>query len=261
VWWLSLVACIGALTGAILGVLRLRLRERRFTSPYRGWHAWHHWLGITCVLFVVTWIVSGWLSMDHGRLFSTGRPDAREVRALAPEALGAQFSGPLGLRGVSGNVVEVEWFRFAHREYRRDGSPESQSPFPDSRSTLDSHRYIHPHEVTLWTRRISPDCGAAAPVDGHDAYPMQSIVPGAPVYRVVCGDAWYHVDGANGAVLEKLDPSRRAYRWAYSALHTLDFPALVRRPRLRTLLVVGLCALGFCFSATAVVIGWKRLLA
>ena len=38
-------------------------------------------------------------------------------------------------------------------------------------------------------------------------------MPGAPVYRLVCGDVWYHIDGASGAALEKLDSSRRAYRW------------------------------------------------
>jgi len=60
-------------------------------------------------------------------------------------------------------------------------------------------------------------------------------------------------------VLEKLDRSRRMYRWAYSALHTLDVPDLTARPKLRSALVVVLCALGFGFSVTAVVIGWRRL--
>jgi hypothetical protein len=84
-------------------------------------------------------------------------------------------------------------------------------------------------------------------------------MPHAPVYRVVCGDTWLHIDGANGAMLEKLDPSRRAYRWAYSALHTLDYPALTKRPALRTAIIVLLCAAGLAFSVTAVVIGWRRL--
>jgi hypothetical protein len=81
----------------------------------------------------------------------------------------------------------------------------------------------------------------------------------APAFRSVFGDAWFHFDGASGAMLEKLDASRRAYRWAYSALHTLDFPALAARPSLRTALIVTLCGLGLAFSLTAVVIGWRRL--
>ena len=86
-----------------------------------------------------------------------------------------------------------------------------------------------------------------------------TTMPGAPVYRVVCGTDWFHIDGAGGRVLERLDASRRAYRWLYGALHTLDFPALAARPALRTAVVVSLCAAGFAFSLTAVVIGWRRL--
>jgi hypothetical protein len=84
-------------------------------------------------------------------------------------------------------------------------------------------------------------------------------MPGAPVYRVVCADTWFHIGGANGAVLEKLDPSRRAYRWFYTALHTLDFPAIAAHPTLRTTAIVLPCALGLAFSMTAIVIGWRRL--
>ena len=84
-------------------------------------------------------------------------------------------------------------------------------------------------------------------------------MPDAPVYRSVCSQVWFHLDGANGAMLEKLDPSRRAYRWAYSALHTLDFPALSGRPLLRTVLIVTLCGFGLVFSLTTIVIGWRRL--
>jgi hypothetical protein len=92
-----------------------------------------------------------------------------------------------------------------------------------------------------------------------DDYPAQSIVPGAPVYRSRCGDLWFDIDSADGSVLQRLDPSRRAYRWFYSALHTFDFPVLLAHPRLRDVLIVGLCTLGLVFSITGIVIGWRRL--
>jgi multidrug efflux pump subunit AcrB len=44
-----------------------------------------------------------------------------------------------------------------------------------------------------------------------------------------------------------------------SDLPNVDFPTLLAHPVLRTLLIVGLCALGFAFSITGVVIGWRRL--
>src|SRR5262249_11466080 len=66
VWWLALLAAIGASLGAVIGVSRVERRGSRPASPYRGWQALHHWLGLICMPFVLTWIVSGWLSMDDG---------------------------------------------------------------------------------------------------------------------------------------------------------------------------------------------------
>jgi hypothetical protein len=60
-------------------------------------------------------------------------------------------------------------------------------------------------------------------------------------------------------MMERLDSSRRSYRWLYTGLHTLDFPVLLHHPRLRSALVVILCVLGFVFSATGAVIAWRRL--
>ncbi len=85
-------------------------------------------------------------------------------------------------------------------------------------------------------------------------------MPNTPIYRLVCGDDWFHIDASSGALLEKLDSSRRAYHWLFGALHKLDFPVLTARPALRTALIVVLCGLGFVFSLTAVVIAWRRLL-
>jgi hypothetical protein len=107
--------------------------------------------------------------------------------------------------------------------------------------------------------RLATGCSAPLILADNDDYPAQSVIVGAPVYRARCGDVWFDIDGADGSVLQRLDASRRAYRWFYSALHTLDFPVLMAHPRLRDVLVVGLCALGLAFSVTGIVIGWRRL--
>jgi len=72
VWTLSLLAAVAATLGALLGIVRIKIRHKRVASPYRGWHALHHVIGLISMVFVLTWIFSGWLSMDHGRLFSGG---------------------------------------------------------------------------------------------------------------------------------------------------------------------------------------------
>ena len=108
-------------------------------------------------------------------------------------------------------------------------------------------------------RSAQAGCSAASVLAGNDAYPARSSVPGAPVYRSRCGNLWFDIDGADGSIAQRLDASRRAYRWFYGALHTLDLRVLMAHPRLRDGLIVGLCALGLVFSVTGVVIGWRRL--
>ena len=262
VWTLALGALIAATAGAVLGVLRMQAAHGRLVSPYQGWHAWHHWLGLGCMTFALTWIFSGWLSMDHGRLFSIGKPAATEsvnfASAAAWEKLSAREISLLPAR-----VREIEWFAFDGRIYRRerlDLTSQRLSLAADATQAPEPGRaFLQPDEVTAAVRRLAANCLPAVAVNVIDDYPVHSAMPNAPVYRSVCGDIWFHVDGASGAMLEKLDASRRAYRWAYGALHTLDFPSLIARPLLRTALIVTLCGLGFAFAVTAMVIAWRRL--
>jgi hypothetical protein len=257
VWTLALAALLTALAGAVLGALRLRRVRGRLETPYRGWHAWHHWLGLVCAVFVLTWIASGWLSMDHGRLFSTGKLEPVESSALRGPAAPYDVSVSAGLPA---GAREIEWFVFGGRAYRRERFDAATQRLVALNGPPTADRaFLQPHEITGAARRLSSACEDAAVINAGDAYAIASATPGAPVYRVVCADTWLHIDGASAEALEKLDASRRAYRWFYSALHTLDFPALAARPVLRTVSIVLLCALGLAFSATAVVIGWSRI--
>ena len=87
VWSLSLAALITALAGSLLGILKVKAApEGRIVSPYQGWHKWHHLLGLACMVFVLTWIFSGWLSMDSGRLFSTGTLTPEEAASICQRA-------------------------------------------------------------------------------------------------------------------------------------------------------------------------------
>lgn len=262
VWSLSLVALIAAISGSLLGVLRVKMAHRHVVSPYSGWQKWHHVLGLACMTFVLTWIFSGWLSMDHGRLFSTGRLSAAETAATAFTP--AWESMPAhGARAISAEAKEVEWFVFDRTFYRRDrtGLHAQRLVSLDAGMSGSSpqREFLGPGEISAFVARMASGCNLPLMVGAGDNHATAASVPKAPVYRSVCGSVWFHIDGASGAILERLDPSRRAYRWFYSALHTMDFPILTARPALRSALVVTLCGFGFAFSLTGVVIGWYRL--
>ncbi|MCK1369041.1 PepSY domain-containing protein [Bradyrhizobium sp. 62] len=262
VWTLSLLALIAALLGAVLGLARIKPRSGLIGSPYRGWHALHHLIGLAAMVFVLSWIFSGWLSMDHGRLFSRGQLTSAESSVMNASPNWAAAAS-LDRQPVSPLAREIEWFAFNGTLYRRDRTglagqtliKAGDAPRDGPTGSLDVQ------EVQGLTARLAAGCGAPSVLADNDDYPAQSNVPGAPVYRSYCGDLWFDIDGADGNLLQRLDSSRRAYRWFYGALHTLDFPVLLARPLLRDGLVVGLCTLGLLFSITGIVIGWRRLVA
>jgi hypothetical protein len=259
VWTLSLFALISALSGAALGILRASLKQWHVTSPYRGWHAWHHWLGLGSTIFLLTWIFSGWLSMDHGRLFSTGRLNATESAAFGiPSSWDALSARETGIAAAP--ALEIEWFQFGGHTYRRARmSSDTQHLSAPGTIPANDHAFLEPLDLAPLAEKLGRNCSPAITVQHGDDYPQPSAMPGAPTYRIVCGDTWFNVDGSNGETLEKLDASRRAYRWLYQGLHTLDFPTLMPHPALRTNLIILLCAIGAAFSVTAIVIGWRRL--
>jgi len=259
-WWLALLATIGACLGAVIGVSRIERGGSRFYSPYRDWQAWHHWLGLICMPFVVSWIVSGWLSMDSGRLFSTGETAPSQLRAIAGVPDWRQMPRD-ELRSVSTAAKEVEWFVFGGHIYRRERlDPRQQRLFiSGANGAVVERAFLRTDEIDSALRSIGNACGPAFQIEADDAYATASAMPGAPVFRAVCADVWFHVDGSNGSVLEQLDPSRRAYRWLFTGLHRLDFPILTARPALRTALIVLLCGCGVIFSLTGIVIAQRRL--
>jgi len=260
VWWISLLAILAALSGAIVGPLRFKIVRNRLVSRYRRWHAWHHWIGLICAIFVMTWIVSGWLSMDHGRLFPEGGLGESEADRIAGEPAWNELTSTV-LASLPPVTREVEWFAFGGRIYQRErtGINAQKLSVAASANNVPPHAFLEAGEVNAVFSRAVEGCTHTTIVKPDDDYPVASDVTDAPVYRSICGDVWYHLDGASGANLEKLDARRRTYRWLYRALHTLDFPVLVARPGLRTVVIVGLCAFGVAFSITGIVIGWRRL--
>jgi len=254
VWTLSLLASIAALLGAVLGIIRIKVRGGLLGSPYRGWHALHHIIGLVSTVFVLTWIFSGWLSMDHGRLFSRG--------VLTPAEAGVTNAVPdwrtvPSARREPSTAREVEWFAFNGDVYRRERVDLDRQVLV--RSNREKQGSLSVQEVGGLMARLAAGCDTPLALAGNDDYPAQSAIVGSPVYRSRCGDVWFDIDSADGAVLQRLDASRRGYRWFYSALHTLDFSVLMMHPHLRDVLIVGLCALGLVFSITGIVIGWRRL--
>jgi uncharacterized iron-regulated membrane protein len=269
VWWLSLIALLASVAGTWLGIhrfLKTRATGRAGWSPFRGWMRWHHVIGLFASVIVLVWIFSGWLSMDHGRLFSKGAVAAdRAARFQGMPLDSIARSVPAGFLDRMGSPAEIRFGAVAGR------------PFASARGgRLASTRILWldaPHAAptpaippsvliaglkAAWPRTAlireaptaAPDFYAVAESLGQTAVPIN--VGELRALRV-------YVDAATGQLLVVMDPSRRAYAWVFYALHSFNFPALLAHPTTRAALVVVLMLIGLAFTSTGAVIGIQRL--
>jgi PepSY-associated TM region len=81
-WWLSLLATIGAVIGVIIGLVGLGRGP-----AYQGLQRWHHITGLMFAPFLLAWIFSGFLSMDSGTLFAHSDTLFRALHKLEFEPL------------------------------------------------------------------------------------------------------------------------------------------------------------------------------
>lgn len=269
VWYGSLIGVAGALTGIVLGITRLRFRKPYPSgrhSPFRGWMYWHHILGVGCSWFVLTWIFSGWLSMDHGRLFA--KPDATRIereRFMGGPFKPERFAKP-SLPAEMAGAKEIEFIQVAGEAfYRVRIDAERQRVVAAAENSKVGSEWAQ----SLLTRAAQSVFDSVRllgvdRLDRNDAYHYTTDVSTPPaMLRFRFDDpakTWLHIDPASGVIVEKVDASRRLYRWLFNGLHRLDFPFLAERPTLRRTCILALCALGFVFSVTGTVIAYRRLL-
>jgi uncharacterized iron-regulated membrane protein len=270
VWWVSLAALLTSIAGTWLGLhryLKNRASGRAGLSPFRGWMRWHHVIGLFASIVVLGWMFSGWLSMDHGRLFSRAGVAAAQsermrgmplsaiaeattlemLRSLGPAAvieLNAVAGQPLlTIRGGAGSTdSRLLWIRTGQR---------SAAPIP-SRLLLTGLEAVWPA-----TQVIPIDQSSAT----DELYRLAESVPDDALAARAgkAGEMGVYVDRFSGQLLAVMDPSRRVYAWVYYGLHTLNFPGLISHPNVRTGLEMLLLACGLGFIVTGIVLGIRRL--
>ncbi len=269
VLWLSGIASITAITGLGIGIWRLRLRRRYrggAVTPYRGLARWHHVFGLLGGVGLGTFILSGWLSMNPNRWFSSLSP---------PEAVRAAYAGAPGrLDADVGDLVppgveEVRAIRFTAIGGRWWAIPEGLAGPQPARPLLADRQ-----AGTSGLNDATIAAAAASAIDGGHLvrverltsynsywYPHSDERP-LPVLRLAYDDpsaTWLHVDPRNGAILNRLDRSGRLNRWLFDAPHRLDLPGLIRQPVAREGAQWVLNLLGAGIAFTGLVAGARRL--
>jgi hypothetical protein len=242
----------------------LGLRQVRFPSadrpgrlsPYQRWHRWHHIAGLGGGAFLLTWIVSGWLSMQPFGWFPSADLGA-SVRATYAGHSGADFpwriqpgwqgAVQLQLQWVAGRPVAV--LRGADGQIRgTPGLPTSALPLNVITAALQT---LRPGQKPISIMLVT--C--------QDAYwYSRARPPVLPVIRAVWRDGmWLTIDPATGVWLDVSSPGDRGYRWVFSAMHDFDWPGLWQSRPLWDLVVIGLLLAASVVAGTGTWVGWRRL--
>ncbi|TWB96031.1 PepSY-associated transmembrane protein [Bradyrhizobium macuxiense] len=264
VLWISGICLVVAVTGFWIGILRLRLTRRYAdgaVSPYRGWMAWHHIAGLIGGIFVFTWMFSGWLSLNPGGAFS-GRGLTREIATGysghdAPDIV-ARLQSPPPLPAVEARFV---WIGRRPLMVLDDSTGRRSLADPATGAPVT----LSQDEIVAAARGAMPGAAmiSAQQLDEPDAYwytlhHQREL----PVLRIGFDDpahTWLHISPVTAEIFDRSDDSRRSYRWLFNALHSLDFPLLLRIWPARDVVVWLLSAVGTVVSISGIVIGWRRL--
>ena len=269
---LSLLGLGSVVTGAAVGLMRLRIRKPyrgRDITPYRGMMKLHHVLGLAFLLFLTTFMLSGLLSMNPWNVFTPQQPFGNLLREFrGSPAAGASLAGddPAELRRLLAqypHTREIAWQWLAgdaylilvEAPYQRRAVFTGREEQPD----LEQRARARLGEIMAGTAVT-----AVTTLDRHDNYYYshhQRLRP-LPVLRVEFDDderSWFHIDLTTGELINRLTTKGRAQRWLYNGLHSLDFTFLIHRRPLWDIVVIVLSVLGLVFSVTSIQVAWLRL--
>lgn len=265
--WTSLVGTFLAITGIYLGIRQLSRQRngRRWASPYRGFLYWHHVPGLIFGLFALSWVFSGWLSVNPWGLMETqgiaedtqalsgDRPRWSEVRSLLDSM--AEKMPPdiasLNEAFFGGQLFAVAVKRDGTR-HRLDASGE-EHPLGGEELTAAAHRLGAEGNVRTWELLTQED---------DYNYTVGRAEATLPILRMRAGEGnstIYYLDPVSGRLLNKIDAGGRAYRWWHSGLHQLDFTAPMRTSAFRNFLMLPLLLGATLVASTGAWLGIRRL--
>ena len=298
VLWTAGLGIALSLLGIVLGVMQLRITRpfslRRIGSylPYSGWMRWHYVSGLVFGVFALTFVFSGWLSMEpFGWATSAGRFGGGLREAFTSNAGGLDAFPSLNAgawQAISGGraIKEVEYVRIQEQPFfvvRRDPDPTAgtevrgHEPYFAVRSrdaaqtvvsatTFQAHDRDFPAEALLArVRSAVPDAAITnsemlATYDSY-YYSRDGLAP-LPVLRVKLDDpdrTWLYIDPRMSQLVGRVHRLDRVERWLYNGLHSLDFSFWYYRRPLWDVGMILLSLGGLTTSAIGLWLGLKRV--
>jgi len=278
---LSGVGVVAAFTGALNGIWRWRFAgayKSGSKSPFRETYLrWHHILGLVFGTVLLTWIFSGLMSMNPLGVFDARgeRPDvaAYEGGSVAAHRLDVGLPQVFATLDAAGfRASELEWRVLAGQPFllARDSAGQTTLVVAHAGGLTTLDRWPQQTLLDAARRMSAAPVAGAAMLGEYDAYYYRrgaASMYGAderrlPVLRVAYGDegnTWAHLDVYTGQLVSSLDRTQRTGRWLFNFLHSWDLPSMLDTRWMRDAVLLLLGSGGVLLSATATVLGVRRL--
>jgi hypothetical protein len=231
--WTSTLGCFLTLTGLVAGIVQIRRVPNGRWVPYRGFHYWHHVLGLIFGVFVLTWVASGLISVNPwGFLEGDGFEEPARLHG-APVQAAAVADAIRSLPGTMGtDIVSIESAPLNSSLFLVATRADGQRLRLDAKGT---RRPLSRSDLNFIAAALDPQIGRflVELIDREDMYyfsyhrnradlpSYRAVIPGSTGSR-------YYLDPVSGQLRAKFDRDGQRYRWLHQAVHRLDFNATVR---------------------------------
>ena len=262
--WTSGLGTVAALIGVILAVVQYRRRAPHI--PYKGWMRWHYITGAIFGVFTVTWVFSGFLSVEPWYWASDGAIGGAQAAMLQggeldlkqyPTAL-PQISEAASAKGVEFVTIQGEPYYLL----------QTGDPQPVIVSAASMQVRSEPFSIDSIIERLlapNPELKVleSTVLEDYDSYyyAFERRAP-LPVLRVKFDDpesTWLYVDPQMSRLVGRAHRRERLQRWIYHGFHSLDFSFWYYNRPLWDIGVIVLSLGGTLLSIIGIVIGWKRI--
>jgi hypothetical protein len=263
--WLTIFGGFLTVLGIYVGVRQYKSRRNGRRSPYKGAALWHHYVGLIFGVLTLTWLVSGFFSMnpwgalesrsfagEQSRYYGAGlrfdESARNRIAGLGATAIGADLVR-LQAREINGHRFFVAWDTAGGRR-RLDSDLREVLPLVQ--------QTIHRAAATLRPDAVVRSEGWIQEDDAYyyDHHETRSF----PAYRIIYEDGErFYLDHLTGEVAHAVDTSSRLYRWLHYGLHRGDFASWIRLRPLWDIVMLVLLVAVTIGSLTGTWMGMKRL--
>ena len=264
VLWVSGIGILMTLSGIYVGIRSFRIaRKKHHTgTPYRkGLFLWHHLAGLCFVLFTLTWIFSGFMSLAQVPQWISKVHEPRNVRD--------EINGS----SLALDAYRLDCQRILEQEGIKNLTWTSLGGYPCYKVETEKETYLVDATIPSEVRRLEVDetfCremmqhirGKEVPVEvslltEYDNYyiSLKNALP-LPVYKIKVRDAdksCYYLDPVDGSC-RYFNENTRYRVWMYKGLHCFSTVFFARHHTLRDVLMWILLLGGCVLSVTGVIL-------